>query len=107
MSTYTFDPEKPEMDDLRAEKRSIWAATLREEPGYLGELSMDTENGQQIVIHLWESAEAANAASVAHNPRLRAIVEEQFEPDYDALWTRPPAHAMATVTTTTIGRTDF
>lgn len=98
ISTYTFDPEKPELAELRAEKRAIWTAALRDEPGYLGELSMDAEDGKQIVIHLWESDETARAALVANNPRLRALVKEQFEPDYDRLWTAPPAHTMATVT---------
>ncbi len=104
ISTYTFDPKKPELADLRAEKRAIWTSALRDEPGYLGELSMDTEDSRQIVIHLWESDEAARAASVAHNPRLRAIVKQQFEPDYETLWIRPPEHVMATVTMNTLGK---
>jgi hypothetical protein len=104
ISIYRFDPAKSELDNLRAHKRAIWAAALREEQGYLGELSMETVNGRQVVVHLWESEDAARNASVAHNPRLRALVKEQFEPDYDTLWTAPPEHDMAMVTTNTLGR---
>ena len=102
VSIYAFDPSRPELDELRAEKRAIWTDAVNTEPGHLGEISLDTDDGRQIVIHFWESAEAALAASVAHNPRLRKLIKEQFEPDYDTLWTRPPDHAMATVT-----RNDF
>lgn len=104
ISVYRFDPTRTDQADLRHQKRAIWADALREEPGYLGELSMDTEDGRQIVIHLWESAEVADAASVRNNPRLRAIVKEHFEPDYDTLWLVPPEHVMATVLTNTIAR---
>lgn len=102
ISVYQFNPEKPDKEAARAEKREIWTAALQDEGGHLGELCLVTEDGRQIVIHLWESEEAASAASVARNPRLRALVKEQFEPDYDALWVAPPEHIMAKVVTNTI-----
>lgn len=102
ISTYRFDPAKPDMEEQRAEKRRIWTEGLQQEGGHLGELCLVTDDGRQIVIHLWESDEAARAGSVSHNPRLRALVKEQFEPDYDTLWTAPPDHVMATVVTNTI-----
>lgn len=103
ISTYRFDPEQPDQAHLRAEKREIWTAAVKETGGHLGELCLETEDGRQIVIHVWESEDATRAASVAHNPRLRALVKEHFEPDYDALWVAPPEHSMARVVTNTLG----
>ena len=103
ISTYRFDPEQPDQAHLRAEKREIWTAAVRESGGHLGELCLETEDSRQIVIHIWESEDAARAASVAHNPGLRALVKEHFEPDYDTLWVAPPEHSMAKVVTNTIG----
>lgn len=102
ISVYRFDPDKPDMEAARAGKRETWTAALKEEGGHLGELCLVTDDGRQIVIHLWESEESARAASVANNPRLRALVKEQFEPDYDALWIAPPEHVMAKVITNTL-----
>ena len=105
ISTYTFDRAKrDELAHLRAEKRALWAAALAQEPGYLGELSIETEHGQQIVIHFWESPEAAEAAKVHNNPRLRQLVTEHVVPDYERLWTCPPEHVMGTVIATTVRR---
>lgn len=101
ISVYRFDPDGPDTEEARAGKREIWTAALQEEEGHLGELCLVTEDGRQIVIHLWESEESASAASVAQNPRLRALVKEQFEPDYDTLWVAPPEHTMAKVVTNT------
>jgi len=102
ISTYRFDPQNDTHADLRAEKRAIWTAALQQEEGHLGELCLETADGRQIVIHLWESEDAAQAASAAHNPRLRALIKEQIEPDYDTLWVAPPEHHMAKVLTNTI-----
>lgn len=102
ISTYRFDPDKPELEALRAEKRRIWTEAVQEEVGHLGELCLVTDDGRQIVIHLWESEEDARQASVAHNPRLRALIKEQFEPDYDTLWIAPPEHDMAKVITNSV-----
>lgn len=102
ISTYRFDPDKPELGALRAEKRRIWTEAVSEEGGHLGELCLVTDDGRQIVIHLWESEEAARNASVANNPRLRALIKEQFEPDYDTLWIAPPEHDMAKVISNTL-----
>jgi hypothetical protein len=106
ISTYRFDPEKPEQAEIRAEKRRIWTEAVEQEPGHLGELCLVTGDGRQIVVHLWESDEAARQASVAHNPRLRALIEEHFKPDYDLLWTAEPEHVMATVLTNTVISSD-
>jgi hypothetical protein len=103
ISTYTFDPSKTELAPLRAEKRRVWAEALQQEPGYLGEVAIDTEDGRQLVIHLWDSHESAEAAKARNNPRLRRLIAEQFEPDYDLLWTRPPEHVMGEVTRLSIG----
>jgi plasmid stability protein len=103
ISIYRFDPDGPDAEAARAEKREIWTAAVEQEEGHLGELCLVTDDGRQIVIHLWESEEAASAASVANNPRLRALIKEQFEPDYDALWIAPPEHVMANVVTNTLG----
>ena len=104
ISTYRFDPENPEQEVLGAEKRRIWTEAVQAEGGHLGELCLVTDDGRQIVIHLWESEDAARQASAAHNPRLRALIKEQFEPDYDALWVSPPEHVMAQVVTNTLTR---
>jgi hypothetical protein len=103
ISTYRFDPHNDDTHaDLRAEKRAIWTAALQEESGHLGELCLETGDGRQIVIHLWESGDAAQAASAVHNPRLRALIKEQIEPDYETLWVAPPEHHMAKVLTNTV-----
>jgi hypothetical protein len=102
ISTYRFDPDKPEQAEIRAEKRRTWTEAVEQEPGHLGEIAMVTGDGRQIVIHLWESEEAARNASVAHNPRLRALIKEHFEPDYETLWVTEPEHVMATVLTNTV-----
>jgi hypothetical protein len=102
ISTYRFDPQNDATAGLRAEKRAIWTAALQEESGHRGELCLETGDGRQIVIHLWESEDAARAASAAHNPRLRALIREQIEPDYQTLWIAPPEHKMAKVLTNTI-----
>ena len=102
ISTYPFDPQNDTHADLSEEKRAIWTAALQEESGHIGELRLETGDGRQIVIHLWESEDAAQAASAAHNPRLRARIKEQIEPNHNTLWVSPPQHQMAKVLTNTI-----
>jgi hypothetical protein len=102
ISVYTFDGERDSQADLRAEKRERWSAALRAEPGYIGELAIETDDGRQIVVHLWNDDEAAENARVANNPRLRELVLTEFVPEYERLWTREPEHVMGTVLKNTL-----
>lgn len=105
MSTYRFDPAKRvEHAELRAEKRSLWTAALAEEPGYLGEICVESGDDRQVVLHFWSSPETADAALARNNPRLRQLITEHFLPDYDTLWTTPPEHLMGTLLTDTFSQ---
>jgi hypothetical protein len=106
VSVYTFDTERESLADLRAEKRERWSAALRAEPGYVGEIAIETDDGRQIVVHLWEDDATAEQARVANNPRLRELVLAEFVPDYERLWTREPEHVMGTVLTNTLASAD-
>jgi hypothetical protein len=101
VSVYTFDPADPQ-SELRAAKRDRWTEAVSAETGHLGELAIETDDGRQIVIHLWEDESTADAARVANNPRLRELVMTEYVPDYDRLWTREPEHVMGTVLTNTV-----
>lgn len=105
MSTYRFDPAKRDAHaQLRAEKRTLWAEALAQEPGYLGEICVEAGGDRQVVLHFWTSPETADAALARNNPRLRQLITEHFLPDYDTLWTTPPEHLRGSLLTDTFSQ---
>ncbi len=82
----TYDPSKlSQGKDHFAEFQALHAR----QPGYQGTIVVDTGNGRQLAVNLWESEEHAAAALAAMVPAVQRLLEPMMAGPSQLIGTGP------------------